>query len=316
MEDRTRQPDHEIDALIAGGGPAGLTAALLLARARRTVLLVDAGQGRNRFVDASQGFFSRDGEPPDRLRAIGQEQVLVYPGATIIEGEVNGISGEAGDFHADLSNGDEVRSRVVVLATGVEDILPPIPGIEQYWGKGVFQCPFCDGWEHRSRSMAVLLDEPNVLETDCMYHGWSNHLTLVTNGVWRPNEVLVAQLGAIGVPVETREIAGMEGDGVYLTALILADGARMPVEVLWCQPEPRVRNELAVALGCERYEEHECTGWVKIDRDGCTSVPGVFAAGDMTQTTAKIAHAVSTGTQAASSANNLLIRMDFAHTLR
>jgi len=153
------------DVVIIGGGPAGLSAALLLGRGRRSVVVLDTGEGRNAPSDASHSFFTRDGTAPAELRRIGQEQLRPYETVSVRPERAVAVSGEVGQFRVTLDKGACLESRTMILATGVRDILPNIPGMDRYWGKGIFQCPFCDGWEHRDQPMALLVPPDMVLES-------------------------------------------------------------------------------------------------------------------------------------------------------
>ncbi|MDQ2682312.1 MAG: NAD(P)/FAD-dependent oxidoreductase [Chloroflexota bacterium] len=303
----------EVDALVVGGGPGGLTAALMLGRARRSVLVVDASEGRNRFAAHSHSFFTRDGTPPPELRAIGREQALAYPDTRHHDGSVVSLTGSPGAFNAVLDDGTAVTSRVVVLATGAVDVLQPIEGIDRYWGRGVFQCPFCDGWENRDRPMAVLTGEEQALMIVRHYYNWGHDLTLLTNGRWEPDSALRASLDAMAVPVRTDEIAEVEGDGEWLGGVRFASGERLPLEIIWTRPTPKVRNELAVGLGCELVDKGGFSGFVWADETSQTSVPGVYAVGDLTNAAPSVAFAVSSASFAAARANHLLVELDHEH---
>jgi thioredoxin reductase len=298
------------DVVIVGGGPAGLSAALMLGRARRSVVLLDTGEGRNAPSAASHSFFTRDGTPPAELRRIGQEQLRQYETVNPRADPAVGISGEVGDFRVRLADGEELMSRTVILATGVKDVLPAIPGVARYWGKGVFQCPFCDGWEHRDQPVAVLASQEQALESVSLYRNWSANLTLLTNGAWEPDGDLSAQLAAMGVVVNTATIDRVEGDGVHANRIVFGTGRELPVSVFWLRPEQQVRNELAVELGCELYDAGHSRGLVKLDGPGQTTVPGVFAAGDITTPMHQVSLAVASGTMAAAGATRLLIAAD------
>jgi thioredoxin reductase len=218
----------------------------------------------------------------------------------------DGIMGELENFRVRLSGGEELVSRTVILATGVRDVLPDIPGIDRYWGKGVFQCPFCDGWEHRDQPVAVLASQEQATEAVSLYRNWSRDLTLLTNGAWEPD----SELAAMGVNVNTDPIERVEGDGTHANRVVFSTGRELPVAVFWLRPEQLVRNELAVELGCELYDAGPITGLVKLEGPGQTTVPGVFAAGDITTPMHQVSLAVASGTMAAAGATRLLIAAD------
>ena len=298
------------DVVIIGGGPAGLSAALMLGRARRRVVLLDAGQGRNAPSEASHSFFTRDGTPPADLRRIGHEQLLPYETVTVRMAEAVAVSGEIGQFRVTTAAGDQMNSRTVILASGVRDVLPEIPGVDRYWGKGVFQCPFCDGWEHRDRPMAVLATPETAIEVVRLYRNWSPDVTLLTNGQWEPDGELRDLLAGMEVGVVTEQIARVEGDQAHADRIVFASGREMEIAVFWIRPVQEPRTGIAADLGCELYDAGFVTNLVKIDGPGQTTVPGILAAGDITSPIHQVSLAVASGTMAAAGATRLLIEMD------
>jgi len=300
------------DVVIIGGGPAGLSAALLLGRGRRNVVLLDTGEGRNAPSDASHSFFTRDGTSPAELRRIGHEQLRPYGTVSVRTEAAVALSGAVGQFQVMLAGGDGLESRVVILATGVRDILPDIPGMDRYWGKGVFQCPFCDGWEHRDLPMALLAPPEMVLESVHLYRTWSTNLTVLTNGEWESDRELSARLADLGIGVITDSIEQIEGNGTHANRIVFRSGREMPIAVLWIRPEQQANTSLAVELGCELYDAGLITGLVKVDGPGQTTIPGVFAAGDIASPMHQVSLAVASGTAAALGATRLLIQMDNA----
>jgi thioredoxin reductase len=298
------------DAVIIGGGPAGLSAALLLGRGRRQVVLLDTGEGRNAPSEASHSFFTRDGTPPAELRWIGHEQLRPYENVSARPEKAVAVSGEIGRFQVTLDGGDCLESRIVILATGVRDILPDIPSVARYWGKGVFQCPFCDGWEHRDQPMAVLAPPDMVLESVHLYRTWSADLTVLTNGSWELDSDVRERLAVLGVDIITDPIERVDGDGTHANRIAFATGRELPIAVLWLRPRQEARGGLAADLGCELYEAGPITGLVRIEGVGQTTVPGVFAAGDIASPMHQVSLAVASGTAAALGATRLLIQMD------
>ena len=298
------------DVVIIGGGPAGLSAALLLGRGRRSVVVLDTGEGRNAPSDASHSFFTRDGTPPAELRRIGQEQLRPYESVSVRPERAVAVSGEVGQFRVTLDKGACLESRTMILATGVRDILPNIPGMDRYWGKGIFQCPFCDGWEHRDQPMALLVPPDMVLESVHLYRTWSANLTVLTNGVWEPDRELSTRLADLGVPMITDSIEQIEGNGTHANRIIFSTGREQPIGVLWIRPHQQAHTGLAAGLGCELYDAGLITGLVKVEGPGQTTIPGVFAGGDISSPMHQVSLAVASGTAAALGATRLLIQMD------
>jgi len=298
------------DVVIIGGGPAGLSAALLLGRGRRSVVVLDTGEGRNAPSDASHSFFTRDGTAPAELRRIGQEQLRPYETVSVRPERAVAVSGEVGQFRVTLDKGACLESRTMILATGVRDILPNIPGMDRYWGKGIFQCPFCDGWEHRDQPMALLVPPDMVLESVHLYRTWSANLTVLTNGVWEPDRELSTRLADLGVPMITDSIEQIEGNGTHANRIIFSTGREQPIGVLWIRPHQQAHTGLAAGLGCELYDAGLITGLVKVEGPGQTTIPGVFAGGDISSPMHQVSLAVASGTAAALGATRLLIQMD------
>ena len=200
----------------------------------------------------------------------------------------------------------------VILATGVRDILPDIPGMDRYWGKGVFQCPFCDGWEHRDQPTALLAPPEMILESVHLYRTWSANPTVLTNGEWDPEPELSARLADLGVSVMTDRITSVEGNGTHADRIDFSSGRELPIAVLWIRPEQQASTNLAAELGCELYDAGLITRLVKVEGPGQTTVPGVFAAGDIASPMHQVSLAVASGTAAALGATRLLIQMDNA----
>jgi thioredoxin reductase len=273
-------------------------------------VVLDTGQGRNAPSAASHSFFTRDGSPPAELRRIGQEQLRPYETVTVRSDEAISISGAVGRFSVKLAGGGALESRAVILATGVRDILPDIPGVDRYWGKGVFQCPFCDGWEHRDQPMAILAPPDMVLESVHLYRTWSANLTVLTNGAWEPDRDLSARLADLAVDVIADPIDRVEGNSAHAEGIAFSTGRELPIGVLWIRPNQQARTSLAAELGCELYDAGLITGLVKIEGPGQTTVPGVFAAGDIASPMHQVSLAVASGTAAALGATRLLIQID------
>lgn len=295
------------DAVIAGGGPAGLCAALQLGRQRRSVLVTDAGEARNAVSHASHGFFTRDGMPPLELRRIGREQLIAYPSVTVQETTIQAASRDDDGFALTLATGETIRSRTVILATGVRDELPAIPGFAEQWGRGVISCPFCDGWEVRNRPLAVLLGEMHQAMRVAMFHNLSRDLVVLTNGAFELDDDARRLVEAEAIAVVTEPIDRIEGDGDRLSRLVLASGDTMEREALFIAPAMRPRNDLAVQLGCEVASEGPMPGMIVVDQMQRTSVPGVFAAGDVTTPMAQVIAAAASGGMAGASAHHHLL---------
>ncbi len=272
---RMATPDIEpLDCIVVGGGPAGLQAALTLARVHRTVALVDEGPGRNASAAHMQNVVTRDGTPPAEFRAIARAQLAAYETVRFVDGAA--ADARAGDdgVVVDLADGARLQARHLLLATGVADLPLPLPELAPYWGGQVAHCPFCHGQELGER-VVVLGGEPQREHPVRMMAGVAKQLTWLTDGVQLEPEV-VAGLEPLGVVVDARRATGVEERGGRLIGIRLQDGEVLPCDGvlaggMWVQ-----RSALPAALGCALLPD----GAIEVDEVGATSVPRVFAAGD------------------------------------
>jgi thioredoxin reductase len=266
--------DHDI--IILGGGPAGLSAALVLGRARKRVLLCDDGPPRNAPAAHMQGFVTRDGVSPAEFRRLARAEQAAYPTVQHREQRARGVEARGpGSFAVTLADGAVVTARRVLLCVGVIDELPALPGLAGLWGKSVHLCPYCHGWELQDRRTGYLCTSPKYLEWAVLLRGWSREVTLFTGGLAVEPE-LRARLERAGVAIEARSPRRLIGDDA-LTAVELDDGTRLAMEGLYMHP-PQRQTDLVRDLGLALDE----LGYVKIDEHRQTSVPGIYAAGDLT----------------------------------
>jgi thioredoxin reductase len=294
--------DPTVDVVIVGGGPAGLSAALMLGRARKKVLLCDAGPRRNAAAEHMHGFVTREGTPPAEFRALGREQLRPYD-VTVREVGVHHIEPHgASGFEVTRVDGVRVRCRRVLLATGMVDEVPDLPGIREVWGRGAFPCPYCHGWELRDRQWGMLVTRPEHLEFALFLTGWSPRLVAFTNGALAVPTALRARLERGGVTVEPRRIRRLVTDPQQLLqAVELADGGRLPLEALVVRPPQRqiaLVERLQLALDGQ--------GYVQVDTHEETSLPGVHAAGDLASPVQSAVLSAAAGARAAFSINHAL----------
>lgn len=293
------------DVVVIGGGPAGLSAALVLGRSRRRTLVCDAGEPRNAVAPAAHSFFTRDGTPPGELVAIGRAQLAPYD----VELQMVAVKqAEMIDrsFVLTLATGEQVGARQLLLATGMRDMLPAIDNIEQFWGQSVLLCPYCHGWEVRDEPFALLANAEEAAEFAMVVRSWSRDLVLCTAGATPLDAATRARMVALGVPIFDQPIVRLEGAGGQLRRLHFADGTSLERRVLFLRPAQVQRSDLASALGCQL----DADGYVVVDEQGQTSVAGVYAAGDMTHRFHQIALAVAQSARAAIAINHSLILED------
>lgn len=289
--------DH--DVVIVGGSFAGLATALTLARARFTVAVIDAGAPRNRFASASHGFLGSDGENPAAILARSRGQLAAYCEVTFIESEALSASGSPGAFTVELADGTSVGGGGLVLATGVTDVLPPIPGLEALWGESVIHCPFCHGYEFGGGPLGVLATGPASLGQAKIIPRWGP-TTFFVDGKAALSDDDRRDFAARGVTIEKAPVRSLEADGSVLSAVRLSDGRTIPLVGLYLIPEMRMTSGLAENLGCA-FTDTPLGRIVEAGPDRRTSVPGVFAVGDMARVPHSVTFAVADGLMAAMS---------------
>lgn len=292
------------DVVIIGGAFAGLAAATYLARARRRVCVIDAGQPRNRFAEASHGFLGSDGSDPSSILAKAREQLAVYPGVTMIAGKaVEGRTFDDG-FVVRLSSGEEISARKAILSFGLRDSLEPIDGLQDRWGKSVLHCPYCHGFEFSDRPLGVLARTPMSVHQACLVAEWGP-TTLFLNGVELEPESQGA-LARHGVTVEPRKIKRLVGDGFSLSAVEFEDGGQRPVAALYVAPQSSLSSPIAAQL--RATIDHGPVGpIIRTDADRMTTVPGLYAAGDIARAPHSVSWSVADGVTAATSVHRALV---------
>jgi thioredoxin reductase len=296
------------DVAVIGGGAAGLSAALVLGRARRSVVVVDAGEPRNARSPRMHGFLSRDGMRPADLLAMSREEVRAY-GVELVNDRVEEI---APGFTVRLAGSRLVTARRLLLATGAADELPDIPGARERWGRDVLHCPYCHGWEVRDRPLGVLGTAPGSVEHAHLLRQWSDDVVFFAHD--HPlAETDRASLGARGIGVIDGLVARFVVEGDRLDAVELVDGRRIPRSAVFVRPAPRPREDRLIAsLLCEVDEG----GFVRVGVAGRTSVPGVWAAGNACNPRAQVITAAGEGSAAAIAINADLVDEDVRDALR
>jgi thioredoxin reductase len=297
------------DAIIVGGSFAGLSAALQLARARRRVLVIDAGLPRNRFASESHGVLGHDGKPGSQVLAEARQQLLAYPTVQIFSGRVSRVdSGEAG-FVVEAEDGMRwFTGRRLLLATGVADVLPEIPGLQERWGKTVVHCPYCHGYEIGGGAIGVLGTGPMSVHQALLFADWGE-VTLFTQGVVAVSAEEQALLAARKVRVESSPIAELRGTAPALDGVLLRDGRQVAIKALLVGTQVRMASPLAAALGCA-FDDSPFGPIVRIDAWGLTSVPGVYAGGDMARVPHSITFACAGGVAAGIGLHASLVTQD------
>ncbi|HEV2316519.1 MAG TPA: NAD(P)/FAD-dependent oxidoreductase [Thermoplasmata archaeon] len=294
------------DVIVIGGSYSGIAAALQLARARRAVLVLDAGERRNRFSAHSHGFLGQDGRPPAEIAAKGRAEVLSYPTVRWKEATATGV-GRAADGFRVRAGASEHLGRRLILATGVTDELPPIPGLDTLWGRKAFFCPYCDGYEFHLGRLGVLATNPESAHYALLVSEWAGAglTTFFLNGFPTPAPAEAGRLRARAIGLEAEAIRRVADSGEAVE-VHLESGRRLAVDGLFLPPRPRPNLGFAAALGLE-MEPLPSGPIVRTDATKETSVKGVFACGDIATPLPSVAYAVADGVRAGASAHQSLV---------
>lgn len=289
-----------LDAIVVGGSFAGLSAALQLARARRRVAVVDAGQRRNRFAAASHGFLGQDGRAPEAIVADARAQLLAYPSVRWLAQSASGAARTEGGFEV-ATPGEALRAKRLVIATGVVDELPAVEGLAQRWGRSVFHCPYCHGYELGGAPIGVLATGPMSLHHALLLPDWGP-VTLFLNGAFEPDEAQHRRLAERGVSVEGARVARITG----VATVELEDGRRVSLAGLFTLARTRPASALAQQVGCA-LDEGPTGPFVRRNELMETTVAGVFACGDTARMFGNVALAVADGAMAGAAAHRSLV---------
>ena len=302
MEDEVR------DVVVVGGGVAGLSAALMLARARRRVTVVDAGAPRNAPAEGVHALLALDGVSPAELLARGRAEVTGY-GGEIIAGEVSDVSAAPEGFAVKImTNGGWLRARRLLIATGLVDELPGIPGLRERWGREVVHCPYCHGWEVRDRLIGVLATGPMSVHQALLFRQWTGSLRYFPNGLKLSAEEQ-EKLTAVGIPVITGRVARLEAGEEHALGVRLDDGRVAGVDVVAVASRMVARAGVFSGIGIETAE-HPLGSYIAADQTGRTAVPGVWVAGNATDLSAQVSAASADGARVAAQINADLVVED------
>lgn len=307
--------ETEWDVVIVGGGSAGLSAALMLVRARRRVLVLDAGSPRNGVAAHMHGVLSRDGYPPLQLVADGRAEIEGYGGAvrsgTVVRVQQDGEPSLGGArFTVTTQSGERERARRLVIATGLRDELPEIEGLAEQWGRGVVVCPYCDGYEVRDARIGVIATGQGSVHQAQLLRQWSADLTYFTEGIGDPDEDQRRALDARGIRIDDRPIRRVLGGSGPLRGVESTDGSVVELDAIFTGPRPVPRDDLLRSLGATLVSGGMADGWVATDPNGATSVAGVWAVGNSVDMRANVPVSMGAGALAGGSINADLIEED------
>jgi len=298
------------DVVVVGGGAAGLSGALLLARARRSVVVIDAGAPRNAPAAGVHGLLGRDGIRPAELLERGRAEVRRY-GGQVVAGEVTTAFRDPGGFTVALADGRSVRARRLLVTTGLVDELPEIPELRARWGHDVLHCPYCHGWEVRDQAIGVLATGPRAVHQALLFRQWSADITFFSHTMTPPTGEEAAQLAARGIGVVDGEVASLEIAEDRLVGVRLADGTTVGLQALAVSPRMVARAGFLAALGLRPAAHPSGLGeHIPADLTGRTEAPGVWVAGNVTDLAAQVGAAAAAGAVAAAQINADLVAED------
>jgi thioredoxin reductase len=296
------------DVIVIGGGAAGLAGATALLRSRRSVLVVDGGEPRNAPAHGVHNFLTRDGTPPSELLAAGREEVIRY-GGEVVRGRVVGVDP---GFRVRLDGGRVETARRLLVATGLVDELPDVPGLAQRWGRDVLHCPYCHGWEVRGQAVGVLVTGPMAAHQALLFRQLTDDVTLFRHAGPDPSDEQWEELAALGIEVVDGEVVGLEVVDDRLAGVRLASGRIVPREVLVVAPRFTARVPPVPGLVAEEVRMGELVigSAVPVGPGGATAVPGVWAAGNVAEVQAQVISSAAAGLAAGAAINADLVAED------
>jgi thioredoxin reductase (NADPH) len=306
----------EVDVVVVGGGAAGLSGAVALARSRRSVLVVDGGEPRNAPAQGVHNLLGQEGRPPAELLEAGREELRGYGGELVAATATGARRGVDGTFTVELDDGRTVRARRLLVATGLQDELPPIAGLAERWGKDVLHCPYCHGWEVRDSTVGVLATSPLVMHSALLWRQLTDDVTVFVPDARTLSADDLERLAARDVDVVTGEVAALEVADGRLSGVRLADGRVVAREVVVVAPRFTARSAVLADLGIEPQEQRmgdTVIGTaVPPGPDGATSVPGVWVAGNVADLRAQVVASAAQGLMAGARINAELVEEDTA----
>ena len=313
--DTKTETADEYQVVVIGGGAAGLSAAVTLGRALRSVLVIDAGEPRNAPAAGVHGFLSRDGIDPRELLDMGREEARGY-GVDFIAGVAVAARSTAGaeegaelSFDVELADGRTVKARRILVTTGLTDVLPDIDGIRERWGRDVLHCPYCHGWEVRNKAIGILGSVPMALHQTMLFRQWSPNITLFLNDVVEPTDAEWEQLAARSISVVEGKVESLAIQDDALRGVVLASGTVIPVEAVVTATRLEARSAVLESLGVPVVEHPMGVGHhVEVNpTGGATAVPGVWAAGNVADLMGQVMASAASGVMAGAAINAHLV---------
>lgn len=291
-----------VDVAIIGGGPAGLSAGLMLGRATKETVIIDDGRPRNAVTRMSHGFLTRDGISPQEFRRIAKEQLSVYPSVYQLEDTVQSVTGADGRFLLETASGTKIAAKKVLFAVGMKDRKLDIPGLADVYGKSAFVCPYCDGWELRNQQLVVISQGAALMHFAPLLFGWTKNFAICTNGPDGLSESERSDLLNHHIPLYDTPIQNIVSSNGMVSHVVLEDGTEIPCTGIFFKSDLVPGTDLPKSLGCRFLK----TGVIEVNEVGKTSVPGVYAAGDVTTFMHHSMAAAASGAMAAAAINGEL----------
>lgn len=300
--------DHFLyDVIIIGGSYAGLACALTLGRSQRTVLVIDSGAPCNRYAPFSHNFLTQDGIPPSQIAAVAKEQVLKYPNVNLLSGKAIHAKKTGDQFVVDIEEDKSFYSKKVVIATGVSDIMPSIPGFSECWGLSILHCPYCHGYEVRNHTTGILANGDVAFEMGKLLSNWTDDLTIFTNGFSTLTMDQTKKLGEKNIKVIEKEIASLKHNQGQIEEIMFKDNSSFGLSVLYNRPLFKQHSNIPELLGCSITD----SGIIAVDTEHRTSVKSIYACGDSMAKIRSVTFAVSSGNTVGLMLNKELIDEQF-----
>ncbi|MFC7684479.1 NAD(P)/FAD-dependent oxidoreductase [Ureibacillus sp. GCM10028918] len=297
-----------LDCVVVGGGPSGLNASLVLARARKNIILFDEDKPRNAVTSESHGFITRDGIKPSEFKRLAKEDLMKYPNLTIQNQRVVHIKKWKQSFSIYTKSGHVYESRKVILSTGLKDVLPSIDGVHDFYGTSLFSCPFCDGWELKDLPLVLISDNPSAFHKVKLIFNWSKDLIICTNGKQIFSIEQQELLSKNNIKVIEEEILSLQGEAGQLKTIRFTNGKELERSGGFVSAALKQASTIAESLGCKQHKN----GGIVIDNMGRTSIQGVYASGDISLSTpSQVINAASEGSIVAMGVINDLVGEDF-----
>jgi len=297
----------KFDVIIIGGSYAGLSAALALARAVRSVLVVDAGQPCNRQTPYSHNFLTHDGDKPADISAVAKAEVLKYPTVQFVDGTVVGAEKQSAGFGITLASGENFFARKLLISTGLKDLLPPIKGFAACWAISIVHCPYCHGYEIRDEKIGLLMNGDNAFEMAKNLNHWNRDLTVLTNGKSDLTAEQTEKLASKSIKIIEEEIAEFEHEDGVLKNVVFSSTQKLALKAVYARAEVEQHADFHLQLGFELTELNT----IKVDEQQKTTVEGIYAAGDCTTLMRSLPIITASGTLAAIMMNKEMISEDF-----